>query len=233
MKSFKIRENIKEAWLLFKNNLSTFFLILALLYVAESVSEKENIILSIIVSIVGIFVSYMIIKFLLSIIDKKEFNIFSKKSFPTLKQLWRFFATYIIVAITGMGSFLVFFIPAFFILSKTIILTSLVKILFGFSVIGLIVGIYFAVRLMFALFIVIDKEKGIIESIKESWSITKGHFWKIFWKTFLIELFMVVGFLLFFVGAFITYPMGMILFTMLYRHFKNGEIIKEAELIRE
>lgn len=81
MKSFKIRENIKEAWQLFKNNLSTFFLILALLYVAESVSEKDNIILSIIVSIVGIFVSYMIIKFLLSIIDKKEFNIFSKKVF--------------------------------------------------------------------------------------------------------------------------------------------------------
>lgn len=120
-----------------------------------------------------------------------------------------------------MGSFLVFFIPAFFILSKTIILTSIVKILFGFSVIGLIVGIYFAVRLMFALFIVIDEEKGIIESIKESWNITKGNFWKIFWKTFLIELFMVIGFLLFFVGAFITYPIGMILFTMLYRHFKK------------
>lgn len=221
MKSFKIRENIKEAWQLFKNNLSTFFLILALLYVAESVSEKDNIILSIIVSIVGIFVSYMIIKFLLSIIDKKEFNIFSKKSLPTLRQLWKFFATYIIVVITGMGSFLVFFIPAFFILSKTIILTSIVKILFGFSVIGLIVGIYFAVRLMFALFIVIDEEKGIIESIKESWNITKGNFWKIFWKTFLIELFMVIGFLLFFVGAFITYPIGMILFTMLYRHFKK------------
>jgi len=106
---------------------------------------------------------------------------------------------------------------------------------------------------MFSVFITVDKGWGARKSMKESWKITKGHFWRIFWKVFLIKLFMAVGFLALFVGSLITYPLGMIIFVMFYKHFEKGdsmdvlekveviepkeevkeEVVKDAELLRE
>ena len=39
----------------------------------------------------------------------------------------------------------------------------------------------------------IDKGQGAVMSIKGAWEITKGYGWYIFWKTFVIGLFAVVG----------------------------------------
>lgn len=41
-------------------------------------------------------------------------------------------------------------------------------------------GIIFACKLAFTSYLVVDRKMGVIEAVKESWSMTSGHAWKVF-----------------------------------------------------
>jgi len=113
----------------------------------------------------------------------------------------------------------------------------------GGLILFIIPGLYLSGRLMFAPYLSVEKTQGARKSIKESWEATRGNGWKIFWKAFVVGLFMMVGFLAFVVGALITYPVGFIVMVMLYREFfKNGSKVStddkdkttvEAEVVKE
>lgn len=246
MKStFKIGQKIKEAWPIFKNNLAIFFLLLAFVFLGNAINYKDNLVLELISTAIGVFVMYMAIRFLISIVDKKEFNPFSKSSIPSLRHLWNFIKTYILYSIISIACIGIFIVPIL-LLAPAMIMTQSASIpLVIVTMLAFVAEIYFSTRLMFAVFISVDKNQGARKSIKESWKMTKGHFWNIFGKLLVIGLFMFVGFIALFVGALITYPMGLILIAMLYRHFQKGkeeivtpienktEIVKDAELLRE
>ena len=53
---------------------------------------------------------------------------------------------------------------------------------------------------------------------------TKGYGWKLFWKSFIIGLFIALGFLALFIGSFITYPIGLIVMVVMYREFKKFKL---------
>lgn len=241
MKStFKVGQKIKEAWPLFTNNLAVFFLIFAFIFASEVISKKGGFFLFLIFIIISIFISYMIIRFLISIVDKKEFNPFSKSSIPTLNQLWNFIKTYILSFVIGMVTMLIFIIPAILLFSPINILassSSAFPFFIGTMVLSLLVEIYISTRLTFAVFISVDKNQGARKSIKESWNMTKGNFWDIFLKLLVIGLFSIVGILALFIGILITYPIAMILMVMLYKYYKGikeghkEEVIKEAEFL--
>jgi membrane-anchored glycerophosphoryl diester phosphodiesterase (GDPDase) len=129
----------------------------------------------------------------LGILDKKKINLFSKEVLPSLSQFWDFL--------------------------KTIILSSLCVIL-GF-ILFIIPGFYVSGRLLFALYISTEKNQGSVKTIKEAWKMTEGHGWQLFGKSFVIGLFVVLGFIALFVGSFITYPIGMIVIAMMYREFSK------------
>lgn len=141
--------------------------------------------------VVSILISYMWIRFVLNLIDKKDANPFKKESFPTLSQYWNLFKTMIIYSLCVLVGFILFIVP----------------------------GFYVAGRLLFAVYISIEKNQGARVTIKEAWRMTEGYGWILFWKSFVIGLFIALGFIAFFVGSFITYPMGMIVMGMLYRDF--------------
>ena len=191
--TFKIIDKIKEVWTIYKAHFSVFLLLMIVTLVAQFVGSNNNWMLSIISFVVGMLVSYIWVRFVLSLIDKKEFNPFARESLPSLSQFWNLFKTMLLLFLCVLGGLILFIIPAF----------------------------YVSARLMFAVYISIEKNQGARASIKESWEMTKGYGWKLFWKSFLIGLFIALGFVLFFIGSFITYPIGMMVFAMLYREFSK------------
>ncbi len=144
----------------------------------------------------SILLSFVWINFILNLIDNKVSKPFSKKAFPSLLHFWNLFKTTIISSLCIIAGFILFIIP----------------------------GFYITGRLLFSFYIAIEKNQGARVTIKEAWNMTKGYGWNLFWKSFVIGLFMVIGFVVFFVGGFITYPLGLIVFVMLYREFTKMKL---------
>jgi len=218
--TFKIGQKIKEAWPHYKANLGQFLVLVLVTFAVSFSGQGDNDLWSILVSLISILVSCVWIRSILNLIEGKSFNPFSKESFPSLKQYWYFLST-------GF-------------LSAVIIVVGLVFLI--------VPGLYLSGRLAFVTYLALDKNQNAILSIKESWNMTKGCGWKIFGKAFVIGLFIIAGFIALGVGSFITYPIGFIVFGMLYRGFSKfrqenpvpvkikkeepkKEEIKEAEVV--
>lgn len=189
--TFKIGKKIKESWPLYKEHFGTLLIMTIATFVVAGVGQKENMVLSLIVTLVNILLSYLWIRLIFNIIDKKEFNLFSKEALPTLGQLWNFFKTSLLYALCVIVGFILLIIPGFYVLG----------------------------RLMFAIYLSVEKNQGARASIKESWNMTKDYGWLIFWKSFVIGLFIILGFIALFVGSFVTYPIGFMVMIMMYREF--------------
>lgn len=68
----------------------------------------------------------------------------------------------------------------------------------------IIPGIIFACRLAFVDYLVIDKEMGIGEALRESWDMTRGHSWTIFGMGLLSIPILFAGLLALVVGVFVA-----------------------------
>lgn len=194
--TFKIGDKIKEAWPICKAHFSVFLLLLVVTMIDNVIGLNHNWVLVVISYVISILLSYIWIRFILSLIDKKDFNPFSRESLPSFVQFWNFFKTMILYTLCVLVGFALFIIP----------------------------GFYISGRLLFAVYLSIDKNQGARVSIKEAWNMTKNYGWKLFWKSFLIGLFIALGFIAFFIGSFITYPIGMIVMAMMYRKFSKMKL---------
>ncbi|MEK7062854.1 MAG: YciC family protein, partial [Patescibacteria group bacterium] len=78
-------------------------------------------------------------------------------------------------------------------------------------------GIIWAVRFSFAPLILVDTKMGPIASMKESFTITRGNFWKflLFWLA--IAIINIVGLLLLGVGLLLTIPASTFAMIHIYR----------------
>jgi len=191
--TFKIGQKIKEAWPLYKANLGQFLLLVLVTLGVSFLGQGDNDFWSALLTLVSILISCIWIRSILNLIDGKSFNPFSKESFPSLKQYWYFLSTgFLSMIIMGVG-FVFLIVP----------------------------GLYLSGRLAFVTYLALDKNQNAILSIKESWNMTKGCGWKIFGKAFVIGLFIMAGFVALGIGSLITYPVGFIVFGMLYRGFSK------------
>jgi uncharacterized membrane protein len=105
---------------------------------------------------------------------------------------------------------------------KPIVNYVLASIVEGLIVVGgfillIIPGIFFALRLQFTCYLIVDKNLGPIEAIKTSWKITKGNAWSLFFFGILLGLINILGVLCLLVGLFITVPLSMLATTFVYR----------------
>lgn len=194
--TFKVGAKIKEIWPLYKKHFGTLLLMTLATFIISVIGQEDNMFLSIIVAVINILFSYIWIHLIFNLIDQKEFNLFSKEALPSLGQLWNFFKTNILYALCVLAGFILLVIP----------------------------GFYVAGRLIFAIYLSVEKNQGARLSIKESWKMTKGYGWKLFWKSFIIGLFIALGFLALFIGSFITYPIGLIVMVVMYREFKKFKL---------
>jgi uncharacterized membrane protein len=88
-------------------------------------------------------------------------------------------------------------------------------------VVGLILlivpGIIFALMFMFTTFIVIDRERGPVEAMKESNRITYGHKWSLLGFTLVLVLINLLGVLALVVGLLVSIPVSSLAVTHAYR----------------
>lgn len=90
----------------------------------------------------------------------------------------------------------------------TFVITSFLTgiIVFAGFILLIIPGIYFAIRLQFSTYLVVDKKLGIMDSIKTSWRITKGHTWNLFLFGLLLFLLNILGIVALVIGLIVTLP---------------------------
>lgn len=97
-----------------------------------------------------------------------------------------------------------------------------VTILYSLAVlIGLILlvipGIIISLAYQFGGYIVIDRNMGPVEALKESARITKGHRWELFWLLLLVVGLNVLGALALLIGLLVTIPVTCIAIVHAYR----------------
>lgn len=91
--------------------------------------------------------------------------------------------------------------------------------------------IFLTIRLCFVVCFIVDQESGSSESISQSWTITKGHFWFIF-LLFLVMLGLnILGAMAFLVGLLFTVPFSSLILIIAYRHLVNNYTEEEDILL--
>ncbi len=96
------------------------------------------------------------------------------------------------------------------------------NILYSFAVtIGIVLlivpGVILALRLQYFSYLIVDKNFGIIESLQESWNMTRGATWNLFLLWLLLVGILLVGVMVFVVGLLVAVPVIMLANTWIYR----------------
>lgn len=95
-------------------------------------------------------------------------------------------------------------------------------------------GIYLAIRLQFYTAFIVDEDSGIIESMKQSWRITKGSEMPLFILCLAMIGIGLVGVILLGVGLFIAIPVCWTMFAIVYRKLNSPlSLLEVAEAPEE
>ena len=89
--------------------------------------------------------------------------------------------------------------------------------------VAIFVAVRIGIRLSFVNMTIVDKDCGIIESLRHSWNITSGHFWKLIGFHFYFLLWNILGVLCLIIGVFWTATMRNIAFSKLYLELSENE----------
>ena len=88
---------------------------------------------------------------------------------------------------------------------NAVLANLLVGIIVGFGIVMLIFpGIIFACRLAFVPYLVIDQKMDVMDALKASWDMTRGHGWSIFAMGLLTIPIVIAGLVMLFFGVFIS-----------------------------
>jgi uncharacterized membrane protein len=89
-------------------------------------------------------------------------------------------------------------------------------------------GIILALMFMFTTFIVIDRERGPIEAMKESMRITRGHKWPLLGFVLVLVLLNVAGALALVVGLLVSMPVSWLAYAHAYRTLAGRAVPSRA-----
>lgn len=83
-------------------------------------------------------------------------------------------------------------------------------------------GIIAAVGLMFSSYLIVDKGRGPVEAVKESWAMTKGHKWELALLALALLGLNILGLLVLVVGLLVTVPVSMLAVVHAYRKLSGA-----------
>lgn len=203
MNSFGKVALIKESWQTLKKNMNLFAMMIGIYviyYIAQYAStaffrfSPASSLMSFLFSILSLVLELGSINLILKVIDGKNPQIADMYKYPNLAMK---------VIKTFIGSFL-----------------------FGLMVVGglillVVPGIYLAIRFMFFSYYIVDKDAGIIDSLKMSWKLTDKAVVNLFLFDLLIIGLNILGAIALGVGLLITVPISLISVTVLYRKFQS------------
>ena len=202
MNNFSKTDLLKEAWELFKKNLNILLGLIGV-YIAYYIAKwlisylfPQSIIatlFSLIFVILFLVIQLGAYNMILKIVDGKKAALQDLYTYPniTMKVLRNIVAG-IIVGIAVVAGLIFFIIP----------------------------GIYIAIRLMFFTYYIVDKDAGVIDSIKMSWDLTKNGVVNLF---LLALIFFVINFIgaILIIGLAVTMPLTFLATALLYRKFQK------------
>lgn len=234
--TFKIREKIKEAWGMYKENWGSFVGVSFILIFLQTISNKSSgygsYILYLLIFIVSSFLSYILYRFIFNLLDKKNTKLFSREFFPSNRAFWDYLKTNLLVTLCIIPLFIIpffamigLFVSLFLVvaLGKTLGISLLFVMLFVIFLLS-IPAIYVSIRLFPAKYLSIEKCQGARKSIKEAWMMTRGYGWNILRVGIVLFFFIMLGVLAFVIGIFVTLPIALIVITMFYRDLAKFRI---------
>jgi uncharacterized membrane protein len=204
MNSFGKVALLQEAWALFKKHLN---IILALMgvylvyylaqYFSGFVFEKQSALATIFS--LAFFIIFLVIQLgaynlMLRIVDGKQATIKDLYTYSDMAmKIVRNIVAGIIVGVIVLGGLILLIVP----------------------------GIYLGIRLMFFTYYIVDKDAGVMDSIKMSWELTKGGVINLFFLSILFLFINFLGALLFGIGLAVTIPLTFLATALLYRKFQK------------
>lgn len=218
---FSVRSVYREAKVYFKRHFYYFFsaflfigiVNIALSAISPSAEEYSSLslmaiggVVAVLISIVGVFIQmYLqmkVMKATLSVVRDPDYvpqfqNFFVREG-DGRTIVWRFFLTSILVGFFVLGGFILLIIP----------------------------GIYIAIRMSFAVYILVDKKCRPMEAIRASWELTRGNFWKIFRFALITGFF----FLITFIAFIVTIPLMQVMQITLYNRLQKGREVPSPVL---
>lgn len=202
-------------------------------------SSKTLIIIGIIIVIIIMFFILIVLLFFnikaaLYIYDDKKINVFELLILNFLKYLkYLLFLIVIGIVIYLLNVVFNFISIALINLNGD----SYRLMLLGLTTVIMIFTIYISIRLSFIIFVMVDEDKGLFYSIKQSLKITSGKFWKMILFYF---MFLIVSIILFLITKLIDYMRVEYLFVLsqtinfaIYLALMQVQVYAYKELINE
>ena len=191
-----IKESIKYGWTKVKENLEiSIFTTLLMLIVGVVSGGNKGLFKSILGILATIFLLVIRIgynKIFLRISDGEKPKF--NDIFKEYSLFWKFLGVSILMPIVVFAGLILLIVP----------------------------GIIWAVRFSLAPLILVDTKIGPIASMKESWAITRGNFWKMLGFWIVIGLINLLGLLIIGVGLLITFPISTFAMIHVYRFLSSS-----------
>jgi hypothetical protein len=241
-KKINIGEMIKVGWELSTKNFLYFLAIFTIIIGSNIVLSIGNealvrnktlvlavIIYNLVVWVFGIVIGLGLIRICIDLVSGKKdpistlFTVYR----PTLKYIASSLLTSLITIVPLLAVLGAWIIGGMF-LSKPGGLGSSFNVALGLlGIASLCYAVFMGTRLTFFSYFIIDKETGIIESIKASWKATEGNFWPLFLLQLILAGINVLGALALLFGLLITMPLSMLAMAAAYKKL-TSDSTKEA-----
>ncbi|TWR31456.1 hypothetical protein FPZ43_02990 [Mucilaginibacter pallidiroseus] len=177
---FSVAETVTAAWNIFRKNFVTiivysviaFFLLGVLSLIIGFIYSPEDFLGSMIVSFILIwlqaYTTLGLYKLIFTVIDSEYYDFEFIQVIPKAKMVWSYLA--------------VVFIFAFLVTNLGILVDYLEQspnLQFAVEVVAGVLGLYLALRIMFFNTFIVDDASGPIESLKQSFELTRGYLLKV------------------------------------------------------
>lgn len=204
MNSFGKVALVKESWQTLKKNINLFAMMIGvyvIYYIAQYASvaifgrlSPISSLMSFVFSVISLVLELGSINLILKVIDNKNAQIADLYKYPNL--------------------------------AMKVLKTFITSFLYGLMVVGglillVVPGIYLAIRFMFFSYYIVDKDAGIVDSLKMSWKLTDKAVVNLFLFDLLIIGLNILGAIALGVGLLVTVPISLISVTVLYRKFQS------------
>lgn len=203
MNSFGKVALLKEAWELFKKNLNIILIVIGVYFVYYLAQYGVGYVLgnSVMASIISLvfLIIFLVIQLgtynlMLRVVDGHKADIKDLYTYPNVTmKIVRNIVAGILVGLAVVGGLILFIIP----------------------------GIYIGIRLMFFTYYIVDKDNGVMDSIKSSWNLTRNGVINLFLLSILFLIVNFIGALFFGIGLAITMPLTFLATAVLYRKFQK------------
>jgi hypothetical protein len=177
---FSVAETTKTAWIIFKKNFVTIMvysgisviLLTVLAFITQYVFVPQAFAMAMIVSLTLIFVQAYttlgLYKLIFTVIDSEYYEFEFSQVLPAFKM---------IMSYLGVIFFIAFVVTTFhFLMVRLDAYPNIQEVI---EELAIIIALFFALRIMFFITFVVDDHSGAFESLRQSFQLTKGYFFKV------------------------------------------------------